>query len=131
MLNTITLMGRLTGDPEVKRTNNDIAYCNFTIAVERDYSQGGEKQADFINVVVWRGTAEFLEKYFSKGSMIAVQGSLQSRKWQDKDGNNRISWDVQANHIWFCGGKNNKSSDKIMDDIPDVPQSDDDDDLPF
>ena len=132
MLNTITLMGRLTVDPEVKKTNNDISYCNFNIAVDRDYSQGKEKQTDFINIVVWRGTAEFVEKYFSKGSMIAVQGSLQSRKWQDKNGENRISWDVQASHVWFCGGKNNKSSeDKIMEDVPDIPSSDDDDDLPF
>jgi len=132
MLNTITLMGRLTDDPEVKKTNNDVSYCNFTIAVERDYSQGKEKQADFINIVVWRGTADFVGKYFAKGQMIAVQGSLQSRKWQDKNGDNRISWDVQANSVWFCGGKNNKTKeDKIMNDIPDVPSPDDDDDLPF
>lgn len=105
MLNNIVLMGRLSADPELRSTTSGIAVCAFTVAVERDYSGDGEKQADFITVVAWRQSAEFVSRYFRKGSMIVVQGSLQGRKWQDRDGNNRIAWEVQASHVWFGGSK--------------------------
>lgn len=103
MLNSIVLMGRLVADPELRSTTSGIAVCSFRIAVDRDFSgrNGAEKQTDFIDIVAWRQTAEFVSRYFSKGKMIVVQGSLQSRKWQDKEGNNRVSWEVQAASVWF------------------------------
>ena len=104
MLNSITLMGRLTADPELKSTQSGVSVCSFCIAVDRDYS-GNDKQTDFIDIVAWRSTAEFVSRYFSKGNMIIVQGSLQSRKWQDKDGNNRVAWEVQADRVWFGDSK--------------------------
>lgn len=109
MLNSIVLMGRLTADPELMSTQSNVSVCSFTIAVDRDYSGGDEKQTDFIDVVTWRQTAEFVSRYFSKGRTIVVQGSLQSRKWQDKYGNNRISWEVQANKVWFGDSKSSDS----------------------
>ena len=87
-LNTINLMGRLARDPEKKVTQSGVSVCNFTIAVDRDYRNGEEKVTDWVDCVAWRGTADFIERNFSKGRMILVSGSLQSRKWQDKDGNN-------------------------------------------
>lgn len=106
MLNNIVLMGRLTAYPELRSTGSGVPVCSFTIAVERDYQRAGEdKQTDFIDVVAWKSAAEFVTRYFSKGDMIAVQGSLQSRKWQDKDGNNRVSWEVQAERLHFTGSK--------------------------
>lgn len=103
MLNHITIMGRLTRDPELRSTQNGTSVASFTVAVDRDYQPGGsEKQTDFIECVAWRGTGEFVSKYFRKGSMIVVAGRLQSRKWQDRDGNNRISWEVVADSVYFC-----------------------------
>ena len=91
MLNHITIMGRLVKDPELRRTQSGVAVCSFTVAVDRDFQsrEAAEKQTDFIDVVAWRQTAEFVSKYFTKGRMIVVDGSLQSRKWQDKTGQNR------------------------------------------
>ena len=92
MLNQIIIMGRLTRDPELRRTQSGTAVCSFSVAVDRDFkSQSGEKETDFIDVVAWRQTGEFVSKYFTKGRMIVVSGSLQSRKWQDRNGQNRIS----------------------------------------
>ena len=107
MLNHITIMGRLTRDPELRRTQSGVAVCSFTVAVERDFQsrESGEKQADFIDCVAWRQTAEFVSKYFTKGRMIVVDGSLQSRKWQDKNGQNRVSWEVLADNIYFGDSK--------------------------
>ena len=107
MLNRIIIMGRLTRDPELRRTQSGLAVCTFTVAVDRDYQpkDGSEKQADFIDVVAWRQTAEFVSKYFSKGRMIVVEGSLQSRKWQDKNGQNRVSWEIQADNLYFGDSK--------------------------
>ena len=106
MLNSITLMGRLTADPELCSTSSGVSVCSFRIAVDRDFvPQGGERQTDFIEIVTWRSTADFVSRYFSKGSMIIVQGSLQSRKWQDKYGNNRVSWEVQADRVHFGEAK--------------------------
>lgn len=103
MLNHITIMGRLTRDPELRRTQSGTPVCTFTVAVDRDYQakEAQEKQTDFIDCVAWRSTAEFVCKYFTKGRMIVVDGSLQSRKWTDKTGQNRVSWEIQANNLYF------------------------------
>ena len=107
MLNHIVIMGRLTRDPELRRTQNGTAVTTITVAVDRDYQSrdSQERQTDFIDVVAWRSTAEFISKYFSKGRMIVVEGSLQSRKWQDKLGQNRVSWEIQANNVYFGEAK--------------------------
>ena len=106
MLNHITLMGRLTRDPELRRTQSGTAVTSFTLAVDRDFkSQFGEKETDFIDIVVWRSTAEFVSKYFSKGRMAVVEGRLQIRDWTDKDGGKRRSAEVIANNVYFGGSK--------------------------
>lgn len=102
MLNRIVLMGRLTRDPELRRTQSGTAVVSFSIACDRDYAaQGAERETDFIDIVAWRGTAEFVEKYFSKGRMIVVAGRLQIRNWQDKDGNKRRNAGVIADNVYF------------------------------
>lgn len=106
MLNHITIMGRLTRDPELRRTAGGTAVVSFSLAVDRDYkSQGGEKETDFIDVVAWRGTAEYVAKHFTKGRMAVVAGRLQLRDWKDKDGNNRRSAEVVAESIYFGDSK--------------------------
>ena len=107
MLNHIDIMGRLTRDPELRRTGGGIACANFTVAVERDFGgrDGGEKETDFIDCVAWRQTGEFVSKYFRKGNMIVVSGRLQIRKWTDKDGNNRRSAEVVADNCYFGNTK--------------------------
>jgi len=106
MLNSVTIMGRLTADVELKTTSSNISVCSFSVAVERNYKDAdGKYPTDFIEVVAWRQTAEFASRHFSKGSMIAVQGSLQSRKWKDKNGDNRIAWEVIAERVYFAGSK--------------------------
>ncbi len=113
MLNTIVLMGRLTHTPELKTTRSGVSVVQFNIAVDRDFTrQGEEKQTDFFDVIAWRSTAEFVSRYMTKGQLIAVQGSMQSRKWQDKNGSNRISWEVQADNVYFAEPKrdNNDNS---------------------
>ena len=103
MLNHIVLMGRLTRDPELRMTQSQTQVASFTLAVDRDFGgrDGGEKQTDFIDCVAWRQTGEFVSKYFRKGSMIVVSGRLQSRKWQDRDGNNRTNWEINADNVYF------------------------------
>jgi len=103
MLNHIVIMGRLTRDPELRSTQSGVSVASFTVAVDRDFGgrDGGEKQTDFIDCVAWRQTGEFVSRYFHKGSMIVVSGRLQSRKWQDRDGNNRVSWEIQADNVYF------------------------------
>ena len=103
MLNHITIMGRLTRDPELRTTQSGVSVTSFTVAVDRDFGgrDGGERQTDFIDCVAWRQTGEFVSKYFHKGSMIVVSGRLQSRKWQDRDGNNRTSWEINADNVYF------------------------------
>ena len=111
MLNKIFIMGRLTRDPELRRTQSGTAVTSFSLAVDRDYkSQSGEKETDFIDVVAWRSTAEFVSKYFQKGSLIAIEGSLQTRQYQDKNGNNRTAVEVVANNVNFAGSKSNGSN---------------------
>ena len=106
MLNIVALMGRLVYDPELKTTQNGTNVCSFRIAVDRSFTrQGEERKADFIDVTAWRQTAEFVSKYFQKGSMIAIEGSLQTRQYQDKNGNNRTATEVLASQVSFCGGK--------------------------
>ena len=105
MLNHIVTQGRLTKDPELRTTQSGVSVASFTIACERDYAQDGQKSADFIDCVAWRQGAEFVTKYFRKGSLIIVTGRLQSRKWQDKDGNKRTSWEVLADHTYFGESK--------------------------
>ena len=106
MLNRIVLMGRLTRDPELRSTGNGTAVTSFSIAVDRDFKgQGGEKETDFIDVVAWRSTAEFVSKYFTKGRMVVVEGRLQIRDWQDRDGNKRRSAEVVADNVYFGDSK--------------------------
>ena len=106
MLNKIVIMGRLTRDPELRRTASSTAVTGFTLAVDRDFkSQNGEKSTDFIDVVAWRNTAEFVSKYFTKGRMAIVEGRLQIRDWKDKDGNNRRSAEVVAENVYFGDSK--------------------------
>ena len=107
MLNHITIMGRITRDPELRRTGSGIAVAGFTVAVDRDFSgkDGGEKETDFIDCVAWRQTGEFVSKYFTKGSMIVVSGRLQMRSWTDKDGNKRRTAEVVAENVYFGDSK--------------------------
>lgn len=107
MLNKIVIMGRLTRDPELRQTGSGTSVTSFSLAVERDYSgrDGGEKETDFIDVVAWRHTAEFVDKYFAKGDMAAVVGRLQIRDWTDKDGNKRRSAEIVADSVYFGGSK--------------------------
>lgn len=112
MLNKIFIMGRLTRDPELRRTQSGTAVTSFSLAVDRDFkSQSGEKETDFIDVVAWRSTAEFVAKYFTKGRMAIVEGRLQIRPWTDKDGNNRRSAEVVANNIYFGDSKRDSAGD--------------------
>lgn len=102
MLNTVALMGRLTADPELRHTPNNIPVTTFTVAVNRSYvKQGAERQTDFIDVVAWRNTAEFICRYFKKGQMIAVDGSIQTRNYTDKEGRNRKAFEILANNVYF------------------------------
>ncbi len=111
MLNNAVIMGRLVADPELRTTENGISVTSFTVAVDRRFNkQGEERQADFIDVVAWRNTAEFICKYFSKGSMIAIQGSIQTRMFEDKDGNKRKSVEIVVDNASFCGSKSSGSS---------------------
>ena len=104
--NKCILMGRLTADPELKQTTSGVSVCRFTIAVDRRYTKE-EKQTDFITVVAWRQTAEFISRYFAKGSAILVCGELQTRSWTDNDGNKRYATEVVASEASFCEAKNN------------------------
>ena len=109
MLNHITIMGRLTRDPELRRTGSGIAVASFTVAVDRDFGgrDGGEKETDFIDCVAWRQTGEFVSKYFTKGRMIVVSGRLQIRSWNDKEGNKRRTAEVVADNVYFGESKRN------------------------
>ena len=139
MINNVALMGRLTAAPELKQTPSGASVTAFCIAVDRRFQQKeGERQADFINCVAWRNTAEFITKYFGKGDMIAVTGEIQTRKYQDKSGNNRVAFEVVIDNASFCGGKNGGGN---TDSAPQYgggsdpnngfTEISDDDDLPF
>jgi single-strand DNA-binding protein len=106
MLNILVLQGRLTRDPEIRTTQSGSTVAGFTLAVDRDYQPGGsEKKTDFVDCSAWRSTAGFIERNFHKGNMVIVRGQLQSRKWQDKNGQNRVSWEIQADNLYFGDSK--------------------------
>ncbi len=144
MLNHITIMGRLTRDPELRRTGSGTAVAAFTLAVDRDFApkDGGERECDFIDCVAWRQTGEFVSKYFTKGRMAVVSGRLQIRAWTDKDGNKRRSAEVIADSVYFGDGKRDNDQTKgdgfggytapMGDPVTEFPMLDDDDaQLPF
>ena len=142
MLNSAILMGRPTTDIEPKVTPNGVSVCSFSLAVDRDYkSKSGEKQTDFITITCWRGTADFAAKYVKKGQLIAVQGSIQTRKYTDRDGNKRTAFEVVADNVHFAEPKRDSSNNNSYhaaektldvsagnDDFEELP---DDGDLPF
>ena len=142
MLNKVILMGRFTRDPELRSTPQGISTCSFSLAVDRNFvRQGEERKADFINCVAWRQTAEFISKYFTKGSLIAVEGSIQTRSWDDNEGKKRYATEVIVNQAYFAEGKRD-SQGAAPDDsgfgggdfgsLPDpISPMGTDDDLPF
>ena len=133
MLNHIILMGRLTKDVELRRTNSGTPVASFTLAVDRDFApKDGEKETDFIDIVAWKHNAEFAAKYFGKGRMAVVDGRLQMRKWTDKDGNKRVSAEVVADNIYFGDSKKSESTEApedYKDGFELLPE--DDEELPF
>ena len=141
MLNKVVIMGRFTKDPELRRTGSGTAVTSFSLACDRDFkSQSGEKETDFIEVVAWKNTAEFVSKYFSKGRMAVVEGRLQIRDWTDKAGNKRTTAEVVADNVYFADSKRSESNDnqkenfnalsgRLSDDF--VPASEEDGELPF
>jgi single-strand DNA-binding protein len=151
MLNMVAIMGRLTADPELRHTTNSIPVTTFTLAVNRSYvKQGGERQTDFIDVVAWRNTAEFICRYFKKGQMMAVEGSIQTRTYTDKEGRYRKVFEILANNVYFTESRSSSASatyetrsDEYADsednfnlsfssgDADDFTVIDDDEDLPF
>jgi len=112
MFNLVVLTGRLTADAELKTTPSGVSVTSFSIAVERRYKQGEEKQTDFINIVAWRAAAEFITKYFNKGSMIGIEGSIQTRNYTDKNGNKRTAFEVVANNVQFVESKKADTEDQ-------------------
>lgn len=118
MFNLVVLTGRLTADPELKTTQSGISVTSFSIAVDRRYRAGEEKQTDFINVVAWRQSAEFVAKYFKKGNMIGIEGSIQTRKYTDKNGNNRTAFEVVANNVQFVETKRDSAPSAAEDTAP-------------
>ena len=153
MINSAVIMGRLTADPELRETQSGISVARFSVAVERPYSKDGERQTDFLDVVAWRNTADFVCRYFVKGQMVAISGSIQARTYTDRNGNRRKSVEIVADGVSFCGDKPERKAQaydaepvsaepakplekpepryqqQSMDDFVDVPMSDDD--LPF
>ena len=147
MLNNVVLIGRLVADPELRTTTSGKSVATFRIAVDRSYTKPGEqKQADFINIVAWESSANFVTRYFTKGSMIAVRGEIQTRNYEDSNGNKRTAFEVVAKEVSFCGGKNETSSalqptlthqateptyTPAPDDFEEIGADDYDDSLPF
>ena len=138
MLNHITAAGRLTKDPELRRTQNGVAVASFTIACDRDIKDAsGNKQTDFIDCVAWRNTAEFVDKYFTRGRMVIVSGRLQMREWADKNGNKRRNAEILAENVYFADSKRSventeRNETKEAAQNVDFDQVEiDDDDLPF
>ena len=123
MLNHITIMGRLTRDPELRRTGSGVAVTSFTLAVDRDFApkDGGERETDFIDCVAWRQTGEFVSKYFTKGRMAVVSGKLQIRNWNDKDGNKRRSAEVVVDNVYFGDSRREGDSAGSSYSVPSAP----------
>lgn len=142
-LNKVVLAGRLTADIELKTTPSGVSVCSFSLAINRKYSKDSEQQTDFITVVAWRQTAEFISKYFQKGSAICITGSIQTRSWKDQNGNTRYATEVVADEAMFVDGKNDSqtvetaSAPSYMPDAykpssaPNLEDLAQDDDLPF
>ena len=139
MFNLVVLTGRLTADPELKTTPNGISVTSFSIAVSRRYRSGETPETDFINIVAWRQTAEFITKYFKKGTMIGIEGAIQTRRYTDKNGNNRTAFEVVANNVQFVEAKRDGNgagepaeafSNATANDFTEIA-GDMDDDLPF
>ncbi len=142
MLNSIIIMGRLTADPELRTTSSGLSVTTFNVAVDRNFARAGEeRKTDFFTVVAWRSQADFVSRYFRKGSMIAVQGSLQTRNYEDKNGNKRVAYEIVAEQVSFCGSKSesgtysndnaNNTSSYNSSSADDFTAVVDDDDLPF
>lgn len=131
MLNKCFFLGRLTKDPEIRRTNGGTAVTSFTLAVDRDFKSNGEKETDFIDVVAWRNTAEFVSKYFSKGRMAIVEGRLQIRDWTDKNGNKRRTAEVVADNVYFGDSKKENKEEPEYKQADFAEISEEDGDLPF
>ncbi len=134
MFNKAILMGRLTRDPELRRTPNNNSVTSFTLAVNRSFTRQGEQpQTDFIDVVAWGKTAEFVSRYFSKGQLVAVAGHIQTRNWEDKQGNKRVSVEVIADEVHFAEPKKQAQNDNYETDAPEgfAALPDNDGDLPF
>lgn len=134
MLNHITIMGRIARDIELRRTGAGVAVASFTVACDRDFGQDGQKETDFIDCVAWRGTAEFVDRNFSKGKMIVVSGRLQIRKWEDKNGNKRSTAEIVADNVYFGEKKDagQKYEEAMAGQTQDFVVLDGDtDDLPF
>lgn len=130
MLNHIVLMGRLCADPELRRTNSGTPVTSFTLAVDRDFkSQNGEKEADFVPVIAWRNTAEFVSKYFTKGRMAVVDGRLQMRNWTDKDGHKRTTAELVAENVYFGDTRREDSRSQAEPEYAEIQEEDGD--LPF
>ena len=143
MLNRVILMGRLTADPELRKTASDLSVTSFTLAVDRNYGKGADRQTDFINCVAWRQTAEFISRYFSKGKLMALEGSIQVRNYTDKNDNKRQAVEVLVSQAYFAGDNSQKQgsaadtknyppitySSGAPEDFTEVPGEEDD--LPF
>ncbi len=129
MLNIVALQGRICADLELKTTQSGVSVCSFAIAVDRSFvKQGEERQADFINIVCWRNQAEFVCKYFKKGQLVAVDGSIQTRRYEDNQGNKRTSFEVVANNVHFCGSKDTQTANNGSDEFEVISS---DEELPF
>ena len=120
MFNIVVLTGRICQPVELKTTPNGISVCTFSIAVDRAYKKGEEKETDFLNIVAWRQTAEFVSKWFTKGNLIGIEGSIQTRKYTDKDGNNRTAFEIVANNVHFIESKKSADVNVGVDPLQDV-----------
>ena len=135
MLNKIVIQGRLCSTPELRRTQSGTAVTSFTLAVDRDFkNQSGEKETDFIDIVAWSNIAEFVSNYFKKGDMAIVSGRLQSRRWEDRDGNKRTAIEIVAENIYFCGPKKSQQEqnfNQLADAVDKFQEIEDQGNLPF
>ena len=131
MLNSITIMGRIGKDIELRRTNNGHAVCAFSLAVDRDYKENGNKATDWINCVAWRQNAEYVSKYGTKGRMVGLEGRLQSRSYEDKNNNKRTAWEVMVNNLYFADKVDTASNTTGDTTTHEFAEIETDDDLPF
>lgn len=134
MLNSVSIQGRLARDPELRKTQSGLSVCSISLAVERDFADkaSGKREADFLNVVAWRNTADFIANYFLKGDMMVVCGRLQARSYTDRDGNKRTATEVLAESAYFCGSKPRRDESIAPPPYSDMPNNDgDEEELPF